>query len=269
MPLNILVISVCGREDRREHIKKILDGLHFDFIDAVTPHSIEYVQYMDQKPIFSGSPHPVEICCAISHQKAWRNIVALGRPAVILEDDVTLRRGFRQFLAGGEKLKDFALYHLGGMEGLVEAELLVTAREKPPHIIGGNEFRKVIGAEGYLLRTCGYALTPVTAQAILQGVAGRFIVADRWNQIAEMSKLRGMLVCSLVRHPYFSSTSSIELNRILAKSKSQIYKSIVSYSFRYGILFNIMKTSKHLIRRLSLWYVSGMMRKIYLQSRLR
>src|SRR5262249_50801072 len=153
-----------------------------------------------------------------SHQKAYQQIVASGRPAIILEDDITLRRGFKEFAAGCEGLKDLALYHLGGLEGIVESELFVTGEETPPVIVGKSEFRRVVGAHDYLLRACAYALTPATARSLMRGFADRFVMADHWGSWAELAGLQDLYICPLVRHPRYSTASDIELGRVLSRS---------------------------------------------------
>lgn len=263
--MKTFVISVASASERRAHVEKELKNLGpFEFFDAITPQSPEYRSYVAQHPEVIEEFHPVEVCCALSHQAVLRRIAQGDEVGVLLEDDIFPRRAFADFVNNPEitpeGLEDLSLYHFGGMEGIVEAELLVTTR-KAVKSFGRAKFKQVIDRPEYLLRSCGYAVNPKTAAALVAGFNKTFCVADHWSKLAILSGVDTFYVAPLVRHPRFIGASSLELGRLMARIPAGPYRRFVGAAFKSRFVFNVLKSIKHALRRLSPWYIRGRFHK--------
>lgn len=98
MNIDIFVINLSFREDRRKHTIEQLKDYSFELFDAVDGSCINVIDYgldvfrrwidpITKKPISNG-----EIGCAASHYFVWKKIASSNRPAIILEDDNKILR---------------------------------------------------------------------------------------------------------------------------------------------------------------------------------
>lgn len=91
--MNIFVISLADREDRRSHIYKHFNEYNYEIVDAVNGYSTDFEKigikpfrkWID--PLLERTITPGEIGCAVSHINVWKKIAEQNLPAIILEDD--------------------------------------------------------------------------------------------------------------------------------------------------------------------------------------
>lgn len=131
-------------------------GLNLEIVPAITPadlsegHDLAWDRW--HRPLM-----PTEKACFLSHRAAWRRVLALNEPCLILEDDALLSRHLPEFLAG-----------LGQLQGIDHLTLEVRLRKK---LLG--ERRQLADSLGwaplYQDRTgaAAYVLWPRGAQILL------------------------------------------------------------------------------------------------------
>lgn len=103
MPIPIYYINLASRPDRRDFMEEQFArlGLSATRIEAVTSADIgadDLARYCDSaKPIYR---RPNQLACTMSHEKAWRAMLAAGQKrAVVMEDDALLSASLPGFLA--------------------------------------------------------------------------------------------------------------------------------------------------------------------------
>jgi GR25 family glycosyltransferase involved in LPS biosynthesis len=154
--MNIFVINLKHRVDRLQYIKNQLKDYQYTIIDAVDGYHLEDQEYN----IFKNWIDPTtgrfgltngEIGCALSHIKAWKEVVKLNKPSIILEDDTLLRQKI-----------DFNLIN----EHINESGFLyLYHREMQPEKSKSVDYFKNIPAYPYMANA--YILTPIFAKKLL------------------------------------------------------------------------------------------------------
>jgi len=98
--MQALVINIGHATDRMDFMASQLNalGLLFERIEAITPDSLapdpsDPVWHRWQRPL-----RMTEMALCASHMLAWRRIIALGRPCLVLEDDAMLSVELLRFL---------------------------------------------------------------------------------------------------------------------------------------------------------------------------
>ena len=101
MPLPVFVISLVRDTERREAMTRELDGIDFQFFDAVDGRELDPSNYRhrlqaDWWRVMRGRQmSPGMIGCFLSHYALWERLVETGTPyAIVLEDDVRLDDDF-------------------------------------------------------------------------------------------------------------------------------------------------------------------------------
>lgn len=102
--MQIYYLNLDKRQDRRDFMERQFDaiGLNAHRVAAVTPDDLDPVLVARhcQPRQFPPRLLPLELACALSHQAAWRQMLADGRDsAVVLEDDIFVSARLGAFLA--------------------------------------------------------------------------------------------------------------------------------------------------------------------------
>ena len=111
-----------------------------------------------------------EVCCTLSHRRAWEEVVASGRPRVVLEDDAILSLGAAGLLAALLARDDLDYVQL---ETYALPKLL--SRESAP--VGGTPFRlsRLVRDKG---GSAAYLIWPRAAAMLLESTKDRTPLAD-------------------------------------------------------------------------------------------
>ena len=92
-------INLERRKDRLEHINKNLrfHAERFEAVDAQTMQVNDEIKKLFPKDYLARPK--AEICCALSHYKLWKKLIAdeCAENYLIMEDDVVFKPGFKEF----------------------------------------------------------------------------------------------------------------------------------------------------------------------------
>lgn len=220
--LHIYVISLKKDIEKRNFISKTLEnfGLEFSFIDAIygkelSDDLLSSIKVKSAGKIFNRGflPSSGEVGCALSHLKAYQNILDnnLGW-ACILEDDAILDERFKTFVTTFQdsKLDTKTLYLLGGQNGYDKGTVKSI---KNTMSIGGQKFSKTIKSEEFIYRACCYLMNPDLAKELIQLSKNNFILADDWNYLVKNSIIDKIYLANFVDHPLDLSESHLEKER--------------------------------------------------------
>lgn len=95
--MNIFVINLDSRDDRRSHIHKELAGVAWTRHSAANGHDMTLASLRDDgwypdmewvDPLLGRTLTTTEVACFISHFQCWLKIVEHNEPAIIFEDDI-------------------------------------------------------------------------------------------------------------------------------------------------------------------------------------
>ena len=159
---------------------------------------------------------PGEVGCALSHMKAYKNLIHSGEEyALILEDDVI---GNDKDIEKIQELMPELLnrygnrfvWYVGGMEGLSKKYIYV----KKTSIVGVYVVHEL--SKRYLYRTSSYVVTKVAAEQILESQMKCLRIADSWDKILPREFM--MLYSSILKHPHEREDSNIHLERIQVRT---------------------------------------------------
>lgn len=106
--MKALIINLAGAGDRMAFMAAEMQalGLPYERIEAVTPQTLQpsadnAVWRRWQRPL-----RTTEMALCASHMAAWRRVMELGEPCLVLEDDALLATETASFLAAVAKLGD-------------------------------------------------------------------------------------------------------------------------------------------------------------------
>ena len=114
------VISLSDQKKRREDSSKQFSklNLNWEFLDAVDGRLMKAFpkEYDNRKRVrhYGFSMSMGEICCFLSHRKAWAECVKLGKTMLVLEDDFYFKEGVSQALSIVLARCDWDLFRLHG-----------------------------------------------------------------------------------------------------------------------------------------------------------
>lgn len=169
-----LIIRRQGNKRSESYAKICADSLEFsnmkhEYIDAV--QNVDYKTAASQAGLTfteeqfnkskelknSVAEHPEcmemgNACCTASHVKAWRRVVEIDKPCAILEHDAYVYKNFRNF-----EIPEDVLVHLGPR-----------MRDTKTYVPRGRVRRLIRIPQS--IGTHGYAITPKTAQKLIDGL---------------------------------------------------------------------------------------------------
>ncbi len=91
--MNIFVINLKERADRRENIRLQLTGYEYEIVDAINGKEFDFEKNNVRPfrkwadPLLARELTEGEIACTLSHIEVWKKIAASGKPGIVLEDD--------------------------------------------------------------------------------------------------------------------------------------------------------------------------------------
>ena len=165
--MKIFVISLIGSVERRERVKQELNGVSFQFFDAINgreglPESLEQRIDDNHRKLFRSRPlTPGERGVYASHYSLWKQCIALDEPIVILEDDFKATKYF-----------DDVISHLDEMAKSFDYVRLEPQYTESLNLGFDEVVQKVLWLDNSKGAT-GYMLTPVAARKFLQA-------SERW-----------------------------------------------------------------------------------------
>lgn len=147
-----LVINLASAADRRAFQERQLAalGIPFRILSATAVADVDPAVMARLRRTWARPLRATEVCCTLSHRRAWQTVLDEGRPRLILEDDAVLSRhmaGLLQNLIGRRDL------HYVTFESLGIAKLLARKRERmgqAPFTLA-RLYRDRGGAAAYLL----------------------------------------------------------------------------------------------------------------------
>ena len=118
--LDINVINLRKSQERREQMKSVIGslGLPFQFFKAVDGRTTQHPLFEKYDPKLAEIRYgfkltPGELGCFASHYLNWQKCVELGRPILILEDDVAVSETFANACRlASEKIEDYGMLRL-------------------------------------------------------------------------------------------------------------------------------------------------------------
>ncbi|UXY15566.1 glycosyltransferase family 25 protein [Chitiniphilus purpureus] len=191
--MQVFVISLAQREDRRRHIRQHLAerGVAFDFADAVDGRALAdadrarlYDPALARQRGERRTLTPGELGCSLSHLALYRRMLEQDLPAIcVLEDDAELSPDFAEVLAAlAPALKADATPRV----------VLLNRRAKrysawgAAALAAGRRRCRAVEAQG----TDGYVLNRAAAQSLLQTLSPVWTVADCWDWLLARHTLR-------------------------------------------------------------------------------
>ncbi len=151
--MQIYYINLAERPDRRRFMEDQFRalGLVAERIEAISTDQIG----AEDRARFCNRDNPryiseVELACSMSHEKAWRRMLATGRAkALVLEDDAILSRVLPTALAALETRSDYGLIRL---ETTNRTSRVMPIRHTLIEGVALREFRSTeYGAAAYVL----------------------------------------------------------------------------------------------------------------------
>ncbi len=96
-----LLINLPAAVERRAFQERQLQALAIPYrlLPATTVADVPAPEMERLRASWARPLRGAEVCCTLSHRRAWEEVVASGRPRLILEDDVILSRGIAALLA--------------------------------------------------------------------------------------------------------------------------------------------------------------------------
>ncbi|RYE25841.1 MAG: glycosyltransferase family 25 protein [Sphingobacteriales bacterium] len=189
--LTVFVISLKRSPERRESVKKHLDGigLEFEFFDAVYGKELseEQLDTLCDRQAIKNSPNwltPSAIGCSLSHYGVYQEVISRNLPyALVLEDDILFNKDFVSCLDNtAEQLKqnEIMLLYYQSWEALKLKKDSKKQLCKNYVTYTPTDMYQPICAAAYLItnaacRTLSKAIMPV------------HLCADTWGKFADLN----------------------------------------------------------------------------------
>jgi glycosyl transferase family 25 len=246
--IKIFVITLPLSRERQEAISMQLNslGLQFEFIYGVngktlTENELERV-YDDNKArkYLKRSMTRGEIGCALSHRLIYNMMVHDNiKRAVILEDDSALKKEFFTVMKQLERIKiDNYVIKLERPNSERDSlELVYT----PWRQIRLNNKYKIVYPLSSVFLTWGYYIDILAAQTILNTDNKVFLIADAWEHLRRIIKLRIINYAVVECNDVFEST--IEIDRLKSLNNTSSHKE----TWILKNIFKLLRVVKRLI----------------------
>ena len=88
--MHALVINLKSKQDRRSYMVNQLNKLEIDYtiMDAVDVNAISDSYYITLRDTWERRLRKSEVCCFLSHKRAWELVLKENKPYIIFEDDI-------------------------------------------------------------------------------------------------------------------------------------------------------------------------------------
>ncbi|MEH6370930.1 MULTISPECIES: glycosyltransferase family 25 protein [Pectobacterium] len=227
----VFIVSLAKDTDRRKSIAESLkkESIDFEFIDAILGSDLprEELDRIKASSPKEFNPTVSEIGCSLSHQKIYSRIINDNIEwSIILEDDAIVDSSLKNFIDGlsghdREKLNKYALYILGGQEGL-EQRRKASLSFFNKQVINGVICRKLIYKPAYITRACCYLISNELAKNFHEEFNRNYYIADKWDYLYKKGCFRELYFSEIIRHPIVSIyNSNIEKERQLNLQKEK------------------------------------------------
>ena len=161
----VYVISLPRRLDRRERVKRILNGIDFEFVDSIDGYrDIDIKELIKNKELSTEFKDPVGLItkgivgCALSHKKAWKKFIdSKEDTGLFFEDDLMMTKDiFRQ--PPGQEVTEYSEYTqyytdlLNEIDTIKDWDVLFLGRKQlayPGDMITKHIVRPVFGQSGW------------------------------------------------------------------------------------------------------------------------
>lgn len=192
--MQIVVISLERSEDRRKNVVQQLNelGQPWSFINAVDGSKInfpinEYNPILAERLLGYRLTNS-EIGCFLSHRAAWKKVVQLNEPLVILEDDFTLGESFLDSLIFAKSKQH--LWEVCRLQGLTEQPHELIEKSKIHNFSLVKMLKDPLGSAAYVC-------SPSGAKKLLKNSEN--IVAALDHYLENTSKHKAIFIAI---HPY-------------------------------------------------------------------
>ncbi|CRL65450.1 glycosyltransferase family 25 protein [Proteus vulgaris] len=173
---------------RKKNIEQELRNYNFSYIDAVvgSDQNKDYINNINNqkwvKKRYKRKLALGEIGCSLSHKKIYQKIIEDDTEwAIILEDDINLRKDIESLLIiNNELLNKDTLYILGAQQHLDSEDMIITLKKNSLRIDKNIIFYDTFLSSKYIYRTAAYLIHKEVAKKILTFTSQKFCVADDW-----------------------------------------------------------------------------------------
>ncbi|MCY1126048.1 glycosyltransferase family 25 protein [Frigidibacter sp. RF13] len=202
-----ILINLTSASDRRAFQEQQLNRLSIPFVvlPATTAADIVPSELSRFRNAWARPLRATEIACTLSHRRAWAEVVAGGRPRLILEDDAVLSPSLPALLA---ELIDRPATEYVTLETYVHPKLL--SRKKEP-----------LGAEGFAISrlyrdrggAAAYLLWPDGARRLLAATKTVLPLADAAIDLAP-GLVRHQIEPAAARQAQFLPAPAVPFDRM-------------------------------------------------------
>lgn len=113
--VKIYVISLLRSPDRKKNVNKQLNGIEFNYFDAVDGKNLSDSQKeLEKKYTETGTLNPGQVGCLLSHILLWEQIVKSQiKNTLILEDDITVAHPFIDTVNKLTNINNYDIIYIG------------------------------------------------------------------------------------------------------------------------------------------------------------
>ena len=178
----VYVISLPRRLDRRERVKRVLNGIDFEFVDSIDGYQdIDIQELIKNKELSTEYKDPVGLItkgivgCALSHKKAWKKFIdSKEDTAIFFEDDLMMTKDIFRQPPGQEVTKEteYTQYYidlLNEIDMLKDWDVIFMGKKMlsyPGDMITKNIIRPIFGKAGWGAHS--YVLNKRSAKKLLK-----------------------------------------------------------------------------------------------------
>ena len=161
----VYVISLPKRLDRRDRVKRIFNGIDFEFVDGIDGYQdIDVSELIKNKELSTEFKDPVGLItkgivgCALSHKKAWKKFIdSKEDTALFFEDDLMMTKDIFRQPPGQEvtKYSEYTQYYtdlLNEIDMLKDWDVIFMGKKMlsyPGDMVTKHIVRPVFGQAGW------------------------------------------------------------------------------------------------------------------------